>query len=104
MAAKYAVISLAASGELVPLVDVFSRIRVLAYLIVAVGAVNVTWVHTTAAPVALSGVMTLATGVPNVGAFSTYGLFQTPVNVNLGLVLSGAVQVSGWLVFQETPG
>lgn len=81
------------------------RIRVLAYLMVAAGAVTATW---KSAATALTGAMSLITGTPNQGnplpnsLQGSRGVFETERGEALNLTLGGAVQVSGWLVYEET--
>lgn len=102
---KYAVIDLAASGTVVAAVT-GKRIRVVSYVLSAAGAVAITWKSGTTA---LSGAMTLATGIPLCAAppealfGGLGGQLQTEPGEALNLTLSGAVQVSGHLIYDETP-
>lgn len=96
---KHAPISLAASGDLVALVS-GRRIRVIAYHLVAAGAVTVKF--QSGGTTDLTGAMTCATGAAQSPAECRAGHFQTAVGEKLNLVLSAAVQVSGHLTYQET--
>ncbi len=75
------------------------RIRVIGIHMVAAGAV-VARFESAAGGTALTGVMSMITGVPFT-AYNPLGLFeQDVVNELLNLELGGAVQVSGWLTYQ----
>lgn len=98
---KFASVSAASSGDNTLLSAVSGkRIRVLDYVLVGAGAVTAKFESSTSGP-DLSGAMTLSTGVPNAPGFSPAGHFQTDAGALLNLVLGGAVQVSGYLVYQE---
>ena len=74
------------------------RVRVIGLHMVAAGAVASRF-ESAAGGTALTGVMTMITGVPFT-AYNPLGLFeQDVVNEVLNLELSGAVQVSGWLTY-----
>ena len=92
-------ISLSATGELVAAIA-GRRIRVLGYLMVAAGAVTVKF---QSASTDLTGAMTLATGVPNTAmggnSLDVIPDVETAHGEALNLTLSGAVQVSGWLLY-----
>jgi hypothetical protein len=97
---KYASVSVAASGSnsLVALVSA-KKIRVLGYVIVADGAVNVTFLSAAAA---ISGVMQLtAAGSGIASGYAPCGWFETTAGVALNLNLSAAVGVRGHLMYQE---
>ena len=94
----------AASHEIVAAKSGY-KIRLHGYLLVAAGAVNVTW---QSASTALTGAMTMATGVPNssppANSFDSLHPLETAYGEALNLLLSGAVQVSGWIVFDYVVG
>lgn len=94
---RTAAINTAASGA-TSLVSAVAgnNIVVLAYHFSAAGAVNVKF---QSASTDLTGAMTCATGVPHDAASTDYGLFQTATNEALNINLSGAVQVSGHIVY-----
>jgi hypothetical protein len=97
---KFASISLAATGTLVPAVT-GKKIRVISYVIVAASAVSVNFENGTTN---ISGVMDLAanSGIDYVGSRDAPA-FETSSAALLGLTLSGAVQVSGHLTYVEIP-
>lgn len=95
---KQAKISLAASGDLVAAVAGKS-IRVLAYSIVAAGAVTAKFQSGGATD--LTGAMSMITGTPLAPGESLAGHFQTVAGEKLNLVLGSSVQVSGHLTYQE---
>lgn len=95
---KFAKVDLAASGDLVALVA-SKKIRVVSGALVAAGAVTAKF--QTGAATDLTGAMSLITGTPLNLAFSPAGHFETVAGAKLNLVLGGAVQVSGWLVYVE---
>ncbi|MCH8236448.1 MAG: hypothetical protein IIC29_10040 [Chloroflexi bacterium] len=75
------------------------RARVIGIHMVAAGAV-VARFESAAGGTALTGAMSMITGVPFT-AYNPLGLFeQDVINELLNLELSGAVQVSGWLTYQ----
>lgn len=73
------------------------QIRVLAYTIIAAGAVGATW---KSASTSISGAMSLAANGGVAQPFVEVGVLQTAVGELLGLTLDGAVQVSGYVVYQ----
>ena len=96
----FAVISAAASPDNTILAAVAARrARVIGIHMVAAAAV-VARFESAAGGTALTGAMSMITGVPFT-AYNPLGLFeQDVVNELLNLELSGAVQVSGWLTYQ----
>lgn len=75
------------------------RVRVIGIHMVAAGAV-VSRFESAAGGTALTGIMTMITGVPFT-AYNPLGLFeQDVVNELLNMELDAAVQVSGWLTYQ----
>ena len=74
------------------------KIRVHAYTLVAAGAVTVAF-ESAASGTALTGDMSLITGVPLVVPFTREGHFETVVSELLNMELGGAVQVSGHLIY-----
>ncbi len=96
---KFAKIDLAATGTLVAAVA-GKKIRVLALQMAAAGAVTVQ-AKSAAGGTALTGAISLATGVAHVLPFNPVGWFETVAAELLELALGGAVQVSGSLVYVE---
>jgi hypothetical protein len=98
---KEAVISASSSGDNTLVAAVTGkRIRVLQFTLVAAGAVTVRF-ESAASGTALTGVMSLAA---NAGISTTWcpvGHFHTIAGELLNLELGGAVQVGGWLKYQE---
>ena len=96
----FAIISAASSGDNTVLAAVtLKRARVIGVHMVAAGAV-VARFESAAGGTALTGAMSMITGVPFT-AYNPLGLFeQDVINELLNLELSGAVQVSGWLTYQ----
>jgi hypothetical protein len=95
---QFVAISAAASGaNTLVAADATHKIRVVQFFLVAAGAVVATF-QSGAGGTALTGPMSLITGV-DVDASGPFGLFETAVNTLLNLNLSGAVQVSGFLVY-----
>ena len=102
---KYAKIDISASGanQIVAAVT-GKKIRVLAYTIIAAGAVTAKW-QTNSTD--LSGAMSLAANggaAPSVSVLApggVYGLFETAPGEALNLNLGGAVNVSGHLTYIE---
>jgi hypothetical protein len=94
---KHAVIneSTAASNELIAAVT-DKKIQVLALSLISAAAVNVTL---QSASTALSGAMAAANGITL--PFNPAGWVETAKGEALNLLLSGAVQVSGVLVYRE---
>ena len=98
------VISAASSGNNTLLAaNSIGFIRVHSFTIVAASAVNVRF-ESGADGTALTGVMTLAQGIPMVVNLEREGHFQTASNVLLNLELSGAVLVSGFLTYSLVEG
>lgn len=94
-------ISAASSGANTLVAAVIGRsIRVLGFVIVAAGAVTANFESGTTD---LSGAMSLITGVPIsaplTGSLDILPWMQTASGEALGLTLGGAVQVSGFLVY-----
>jgi hypothetical protein len=98
---KRALISAASSGDNTLVAGVTGKkIRVLQFALVSVTAVAVRF-ESAASGTAIPGVMSLgATGVLSAG-YCPVGHFETIAGELLNLELGGAVQVSGWLVYQE---
>ncbi len=96
----FALISGATSGNNTIIVAVpTKRIRAIGIHMVAAGAV-VARFESAAGGTALTGAMSMITGVPFT-AYNPLGLFeQDVINELLNMELSGAVQVSGWLTYQ----
>jgi len=93
-----AAISAASSGaNTVVAAQTGKQIRVLAYTVVAAAAVDATW---KSASTAISGVMSLAANGGIAQPFTEVGCMQTVAGEALVLTLGGAVQVSGYLVYQ----
>lgn len=76
------------------------RIRVYQVLLVAAGAVAVTF-QSGATGTDLTGPMTLATSVGFSSGWNPVGHFETAAATLLNLSLGGAVAVSGWLTYAE---
>ena len=97
--AQFAAISAAATPNNTVVAAVAGKkIRVLGFMLVGAGAV-VAKFQSGAGGTDLTGAMTLAAGTSiGVPPFST-GLFETAVATLLNLNLSGAIQVSGFLVY-----
>lgn len=96
---KKLVISAASSGDNTLLAAVTGhKIRVHSYTLVAAGAVTAAF-ESAAGGTALTGDMSLITGVPLVVPFEREGHFETVVSELLNLELGGAVQVSGHLTY-----
>jgi hypothetical protein len=102
-------IDFATSGDKQVVAGVASqRIRVVNFVLIAAAAVNATWKDGTTA---LTGAMTMATGVPIQSGYSTVrgvgggydGHFDTSQGADLTLNLSGNVQVSGWVNYVLVP-
>lgn len=103
LAVLYATISTAASGgtDLVAAPGASLRIRVLSYVIVAGGTVNVKFTSGTG-PTDITGAMPLVVNAGVAASSDRYGLFATAANAKLSINLSGAVQVSGHLAYIVT--
>lgn len=90
-------VSVANSGDnTLVAADAAKKIRVLQYVYVVSGAVTVTWKR---ASTAMSGAMAIAANGGVGCTFCPVGLFETAANEALIMNLSGAVQVSGHLVY-----
>ena len=84
------------------------KIRVVNYVMVAAGAVTAQWKD---GATALTGAMTMATGVPNQSGYSSVrgvgagydGHFDTSQGAALVLTLGGNIQVSGWVNYILVP-
>ena len=74
------------------------KIRVLGFVIVAAAAATVTLQSGTGGT-ALTGPMTLATGIEVEADIAPFGWFETAANALLNLHQTGVVQLSGWLVW-----
>lgn len=105
---KYAAISYAtaSTGELIAAPGEGKRLRILGYLLVAAGAVVATL---KSGSTALTGAMTLATGTPMVVPPGGTKIDRLPcmecgTNEAFNLTLGGAVQVSGWVVYEVVTG
>ncbi len=96
---QFALISGATSGNNTVLAAVTGkRIRVIGLCMVAAATVTARF-ESAADGTALTGVMTMITGVP-ITAYDPLGLFeQDVVSELLNLELGGAVQVSGFLTY-----
>lgn len=77
------------------------KIRVLALAMSAAGAVTARF-ESAAGGTALTGQMTMATGIPIVLPYNPLGWFETVAGELLNLELSGAVSVDGVLDYIET--
>lgn len=99
---KYAAISAATSGASNTLVAAVTskKITVLKWHIIASGgAVNVKFQSNGSTD--LTGLMNLVANQPISGAYCPVGHFQSAAGESLSINLSGAVQVSGYLVYLE---
>ena len=96
---QFALISAAGSGDNTVLAAVTDkRIRVIGLCMVAAGAVIARFESATGGT-ALTGIMSMITGVP-ISAYNPLGLFeQDVVSELLNLELSDGVQVSGFLTY-----
>ena len=74
------------------------KIRVHSFTLVAAGAVTVAF-QSGATGTALTGTMSLITGVPLTIDLEKEGLFETAASTLLNLSLGGSVQVSGFLTY-----
>lgn len=101
----YAPISANSSGDNTLLAGISGmKIRVLGYVLVGAGAVNV-FFQSGAAGDALTGTMTIAgAGGGNSAPPSGLGYFETDEGELLNLNLSGAVGVNGHLTYQLVKG
>jgi hypothetical protein len=73
-------------------------VRVLGFLLVAAAAAVVTFQSGTGGT-ALTGAMTLATGIPIPADIEPFGQFEAAANTLLNLHQIGVVQLSGWLIW-----
>jgi hypothetical protein len=73
-------------------------IRVIAFTLVAAAAAVVTFQSGTGGT-ALTGAMTLATGIQLDSEGEAFGVFETAAATLLNLHQTGTVQISGWLVW-----
>lgn len=96
-------ISTASSGanEIVAAPSADKRVRVLGYQLVSANTVTAKWVS---GSTDLTGAMTLTVGVPNGfmpggDANDPFPLLQCGYGEALNLTLGGAVQTSGWLIY-----
>lgn len=100
-APKKAVISGATGGNNTLVAAVSGKkIRVLAMSVSAAAAVTLT-LQSGAGGTALSGAMTMATGIPIVWPYNEKGWVETAAGSLLNMALGGAVQVSGVLLYEE---
>lgn len=98
---KYAVINAAGAGNNTLVAAVTGKkIRVLAFAMVSGGIVTATF-QTAAGGTALTGAIPMAANTQVTAPYSPDGHFETAASALLNLSLGGAVQVSGWLVYQE---
>jgi hypothetical protein len=98
---KFVKISAASSGNNTVLAAVTSKkILVLSYTLVAITAVNVKF-QDGAGGTDLTGLMTLATGIPVTANFCPVGHLKGSTATLLNLSLSGSVQVSGHMTYVE---
>lgn len=98
---RYAIIDHNTSGDNTVIAAVAGKsLKVLSYSMTATGSVTARW-ESGAGGTALSGQMTMATGVPIVCNGAPYGCFQTGVGALLNLELSGAVSVDGHITYVE---
>jgi hypothetical protein len=74
------------------------KIRVLAFNLVAAGAAVVTFQSGTGGT-ALTGAMTMATGIALQDDSDAFGLFETAAATLLNLHQTGVVQLSGYLIW-----
>lgn len=96
---QYAVIDHATSGNNTLVAAVTGKkIRVLAFLLVAAGAVSARF-ESDADGTALTGVMSLAANAVVEASHNPAGWFETAAGELLNLELSGAVSVDGVLVY-----
>lgn len=98
---RTALISAASGATVVVPGNDSQLIYVASYALVAAGAVVATWQDTSATPVALSGAMSLATGIPVAPATDppSFVLATTVGGKGLALNLGTAVQVSGHVAY-----
>lgn len=98
---KFAAISAASSGDNSIVAAVASqKVTVLAYAFVASSAVTITWKSDVGgSATALSGAMAIAANSGVSVPYSPTGYFQTASGKALNLNLSGAIQVSGYVVY-----
>lgn len=87
-------VNLAATATIVAAGGAGRRVRVLSGVFVSAGAVTITF-KDGASGTALTGAITMETGVPLTLPYNPLGWFETSVNTLLELALSDSVQVSG---------
>lgn len=102
----YAPIDLAATADIIAAPSAGKRIRVLGYSIVAAGAVTATFKR---GSTALTGAMSMITGVPHVAPpggslMDRLPVFECGTAEAFNLTLSSGVQVSGWVVYEIVTG
>lgn len=98
---KFAVIDAASSGDNTLVAAVAGKkIRVLAMVIDAAGAVNIR-LESGASGTAMTGQMSMTNGTSLVWPFNPVGWMETAAGSLLNLELSGAVSVDGCLVYIE---
>lgn len=96
---KYAVINASASGDNTIVAAVASKVvRVISYVLIANGTVNVKWKQ---GATDISGLMPLVVNVGAVCPEASRGWMETAVNAALILNLSAAVAVTGHLSYVE---
>lgn len=95
---KFVAVNLSASGDLISAVT-GKKIRVLHGLIMGAGDVTVKF--QSGGSTDLTGALPLADNVGFQIPYSPVGNFQTATSEKLNLVLSGSVDVDGWLVYVE---
>jgi len=102
---KFAAIAASTSGDANVLVAAVpgKKIRVVAYMMTGAGAVNAKFSSDpTGHPAYITGLHYIASaGQGAAPAFCPVGMFETVAGEALGLYLSAAVAVGGWLVFIE---
>ena len=96
---RAAISGAAANNELVAAVA-GKKIRVLALTVIALTSVGIRF-EDGSGGTALTGVMTVADNGAIAFSYTPMGWFETSVNTALNMELSGTVQVSGALIYQE---
>lgn len=99
---QFAVVNTATSGNntIVAAQGAGVKIRVVGFMLVAAGAVTANF-QSGAGGTTLTGAMSLITGVSVPYGPGPWGLFETAANAILNLNLSGAIQVSGFVVWVQ---
>ena len=87
-------VDIGASGELIPLVA-STRIRINSMCLVCAAAVLTIQLRSNTT--ALTGVMSIAVGVPFVIPYNRFGEMETAAGENFNIVLGASAQVSGWI-------